>query len=432
MLDVVAFGVAWWLGLYLIARDPTKPTLRRAGAGLLSYALAIVVDGLGEHGPALAAAHAVLLSLPAVLWTGVLIRLSLTEDEPAMVDRWWWRGLVPVTVVLAAVAGMTGGVALVVLAVTVLAPLCWRLVHLVRRRAAGTLLVAVLLVGLAAGLLTLGLGVLPRPWLLTAIGVDLVALGLVVAVSDSFDEGQTLRRDMLHSLLLAGGTAALFGGQVGVAMLLTGAWLAPLCHGVVAAAIAVQVLARPIQRATDRLALPAGMRAARAELREVADAIPRRDETVALAELSDAEFTRLTRRALSHYGDLGKLVSSPLTALTAIDERRVARGAPDTPLARATELKALLLDTITRLKPRDGEFGTSEEWRHYNALFFYYVVGVRPYSVRTKLTDLDPVARRALSWFADQVPERTLHNWQAAAAKVVAADLRAGLPADLR
>jgi hypothetical protein len=437
VLDVVAFGVAWWLGLYLLARDPTKPTLRRAGAGLSSYALAIVVDGLRPHGVALAALHAVLLSLPAVLWTGVLIRLPLTGADPHdradRADRWWRRGLLPAGVVLAAAAGVLGGVMMPVLAAAVLVPLCSRLVQLLRHRTPGTPLVAVLLVGLATGLLALGVDVVPRTVVLAGIGVDLIVLGLLVAVFDSFDEGETLRRDMLHSLLLAGGAAVLFGGQVGFAMLLTDDdRLVPLCFGVIAAAIAVQVLARPLQRAADRVALPPAMRATRAELREVADAIPRRDETIALAELGEAEFARLTRRALSHYGDLGKLVSSPLTALPAIDARLAARGVPDAPLERATELKALLLDTITRLKPRDGEFGTSEEWRHYNALYFYYVVGVRPYSVRTKLTDLDPVARRALSWFADQVPERTLHNWQAAAAKLVAANLRAGLPADLR
>ena len=41
MLTVVAFGFAWWLGLYLLARDPRKPTLRRAGLGLLAYGLAL-------------------------------------------------------------------------------------------------------------------------------------------------------------------------------------------------------------------------------------------------------------------------------------------------------------------------------------------------------------------------------------------------------
>jgi hypothetical protein len=35
LISVVAFGFAWWLGLYLLARDAAKPTLRRAGLGLL-------------------------------------------------------------------------------------------------------------------------------------------------------------------------------------------------------------------------------------------------------------------------------------------------------------------------------------------------------------------------------------------------------------
>ncbi|MCT2584957.1 hypothetical protein [Actinophytocola gossypii] len=382
MLSVVAFGVAWWLGLYLLARDPTKPILRRAGAGLLSYGLALALDVLRPHGTVLSIAHVVLLGLPAVLWAGVLLGLRARET----------------------------------------------------RTRRGDVLVGALLVGLAGGLVLLGTVGEPRVVLLAAIGVDLVALGVCVAVFDSFDEGETLRRDMLGSLLLAGTTAVLFGGQVGLAILLAGdrTGLTLLLYGVVAAAIAVQVLARPIQRAADRLALPEPLRARRTELREAADALPRRDETIALAGLTEAEFVRLTRLALRHYGDLGKLVASPLTALPAIDARLAARGAPDAPLERATELKALLLDTIVRLKPRDGEFGTSEEWRHYNALYFYYVAGVRPYSVRTKLTEIDPTARRALSWFADHVPERTLHNWQAAAARLVAEDLRAGLPADLR
>jgi hypothetical protein len=44
--------------------------------------------------------------------------------------------------------------------------------------------------------------------------------------------------------------------------------------------------------------------------------------------------------------------------------------------------------------------------------------------VRTKRTDLDPAARRALAWFVEQVPERTPHNWQNAAAKLIAAEPR--------
>jgi hypothetical protein len=413
LISVFAFGFAWWLGLYLLARDPAKPTLRRAGIGLLGYALALATADLGP--PVL---HAVLLSLPSVFWTGVIVALLGRADA---VWRWF---VLPATLVLAAVGPFVGDWA----AAVVVLPLFWALGLLVRHHAEvrGARFTALLMFGLAGSLVLLGF--LPddaRFLLLAGIGVDLVLLGGCVAVLDAFDEGEAIRRDMLWSLLVAGGVAVLFGSQVALAALLIDRPLDLLVHGVVGAAIAVQVLARPINALADRFAFRGApeLRHERSELREVAAALPRRAE-VTLAEFDEAEFARLTRRALSHYGDLGKLASSPLTTLPAITTRLAAREVPDAPLARATELKALLLDTITQLKPADGDFGTSEEWRHYNALYFYYVVGVRPYSVRTKVTELDPVARRALAWFADQVPERTLHNWQAAAAKIVADELR--------
>ncbi len=414
---VAAFGFAWWLGLYLLARDVTKPTLRRAGIGLLGYAMALATAGVTGH-PLLAAAHAVFLALPPVLWTGVLIALLGRADTA------WRLGVLPATLVLAAASPFVGDWATVV----VVLPLFWALGLLVRHhtRIRGARLVVLLMFGLAASLVLLSfLSGVARTLLLTGIGVDLVLLGGSVAVVDAFDEGEAIRRDMLWSLLVAGGTAVLFGSQVVLAAWLVDRPLDLLAYGVVGAAIAVQVLARPINALADRFAFRDApeMRRERTELREVAAALPRRAE-VPLAEFDEAEFVRLTRRALSHYGDLGKLASSPLTALPVITARLAARGVRDAPLARATELKALLLETITRLKPVDGEFGTSEEWRHYNALYFYYVVGVRPYSVRTKVTELDPVARRALAWFADHVPERTLHNWQAAAARIVATELR--------
>lgn len=409
MISVVAFGFAWWLGLYLLARDPAKPTLRRAGIGLLGYALALATTGL------FVPVHAVFLALPSVFWTGVLLALLDRADVL------WRRILVPATLVLAAASPFIGRwtAALVVL------PLFWALGLFLRHNGKARL-VALLMFGLAASLVLLSfLTGEAHTLLLAGIGVDIVLLGGAVAVLDAFDEGEELRRDMLWSLLVAGGAAVLFGSQVALAAWLVDRPLDLLAYGVVGAAIAVQVLARPINALADRFAFPDApdLRRERTELREVAAALPRRAETP-LADFDDAEFARLTRRALSHYGDLGKLASSPLTTLPVITDRLAERGVADAPLARATELKSLLLEMITRLKPADGEFGTSEEWRHYNALYFYYVVGVRPYSVRTKVTELDPVARRALAWFADHVPERTLHNWQAAAAKIVAAELR--------
>jgi hypothetical protein len=423
VLTVVAFGFAWWLGLYLLARDPRKPALRRAGLGLLAYGLALAADQpFLDH-----RVHTVLLCLPAVLWTGVLVSLL---PDPAETERRWHRVVLP-----ASGATALASAVYLPLAGLVVLPLFWALALLVRRRARlgtglGVLVAALLLFGLGSGLVLLGfLDGLSRTLMLAGIGLDLLLLGGCVAVLDAFDEGEAIRRDMVWSLSVAGGAAVVFGSQVALASLVVDRSLDLLLYGVVAAAIAVQVLARPINALADRFAFrdAPDLRQERTELREVAAALPRR-APAPLFGVDDAEFARLARRALSHYGDLGKLASSPLAALPVITERLAARGVPDAPLARATELKALLLETITRLKPADGDFGTSDEWRHYNALYFYYVVGVRPYSVRTKVTELDPVARRALAWFVDQVPERTLHNWQSAAAKTVATALRTPTP----
>ena len=114
-----------------------------------------------------------------------------------------------------------------------------------------------------------------------------------------------------------------------------------------AIAIAINVLADPLAGLLDRLAFsrsPA-LRADRAALRRTEAALPLRSANP-LDDVDDDTFVRLTRRALGHYGDLSKLVASPLTALPDIDERLAARGAPDQPLERANELKALLADRI--------------------------------------------------------------------------------------
>ncbi|EUA93152.1 hypothetical protein I551_0396 [Mycobacterium ulcerans str. Harvey] len=107
-----------------------------------------------------------------------------------------------------------------------------------------------------------------------------------------------------------------------------------------------------------------------------------------------------------------------------IDQRLATRGVPDQPLERANELKAVLADGIKRLKPREGgDFGTTEQWRYYNSLY-PYVVGVRAYAQNATAAGLDPIARQAWQWLVTEVPQRSLHNWQNAAARLIAADLR--------
>ena len=192
-------------------------------------------------------------------------------------------------------------------------------------------------------------------------------------------------------------------------------------------AVATQVFSDSIQATLDRVTFfrAPHLNQARADLRAAARALPRLDDALDLKSLEDAEFNRLTRRAISHMGDLSRLAASPLTRLPLVTARLAARGANGDTLDRAAELKALLAESILRLKPRDkGDFGTSDEWRHYNALYFPYVVGLKPYSLRVEQNGLGPTAHEALAWFRASVPERTLHNWQNAAAKLVAKDLR--------
>ncbi|WP_439661213.1 hypothetical protein ACSHWB_06775 [Lentzea sp. HUAS TT2] len=374
-LSLLVSGLAWWLGLHLLARDPRKPLLWWAGAGMIGYSAAVVVP------------HPVVIGVPALAWTGAILLLARPE-----LIKWWLFALLP----MAAAAFFVPWIVLLPLAVaTVLA---------IRKRAYFSL-VGVMF-GLSAGAFLLGL--LPDAITLPSLGFDVVVFGVLVAVTDAVEEGEAIRADMLRSLVISAFTAVLFGSQV---LLFGGPDL--LVYTTVAAAIAIQVLANPLASVVDRLAVPA-VAAERAELRDAAEALPRRRPLVTEDE---AEFARLTRKALSHYGDLGKLVASPLIALT--DE--------GPPLDRAAQLKSMLLASIQRLKPLGGDFGTSDEWRYYNAVYFYYVKGIRPYSVRTKREDLDAEDRRALQWFVTQVPERTLHNWQNAAARLVATDLMAGV-----
>jgi hypothetical protein len=189
---------------------------------------------------------------------------------------------------------------------------------------------------------------------------------------------------------------------------------------VVAVVMTVAGLAGPIRRGLDHLAFPHDerLRLDRSALMLSEEALPRRRERHRLITTSEDEFVRLTRRALDDYGDIGRLLRSPLIELPTVD-RRLTRPAAEQPLARALELRAVLQESIARLKP-DGLFGTTEEWRHYNVLHFCCVLGIRPYDSRWHADGLDRDGRRALDWFRRYVPEKSLQQWKHEGSKLVA------------
>jgi hypothetical protein len=456
-LSAVVFALSGWLGLYLLSRDPRKPVLVLAAIGLCGFALVVALDAVRTatpvqvHAGLLSRIEIYLVAVPGVAWFAVLVELF----GPG--DRWRARtrellligGVGALTLFAAAMAGSVDGPLrsghLLMFAVISVSTLGAMSAALIRPAAqpmpvAGVVVVATLFFALGNAILIIPLGLLPSRLALASTGFDVLLLGVAVAVWDAFDEGQALRADMLRSFAGSVVVAVLFGGQVLIGLTLTRTEpaaqtaLTVLLFSILAIALAVQVLADPLAGVLDRLAFsksPA-LRADRAALRHTGAALPLRSVDP-LDDVDDETFARLTRRALGHYGDLTKLVASPLTALPVIDERLAARGAPDHPVERANELKAVLADGIGRLKPRDGgDFGTTEQWRYYNSLYFPYVVGVRAYAQNATASGLDPTARQAWQWLVTEVPQRSLHNWQNAAARLIAADLRGrvGVPSE--
>ena len=441
-MSAVVFGLSWWLGLYLLARDPRKPVLVLAAIGLLSFAVVVALDAVrvssGPYTELLSRIEVYIVVVPGIAWFAVLLELSRSGDT--------WRSRVGELAAIAVVAalaltgatlagGVNGPLRLghwVMFGVTSVSTLGAMAVAIRRqsrpRRVRRVAVVATLFFALGNAIIVIPLGLVPSWLALAGTGFDVLLLGVAVALWDAFDEGQALRADMRRSFVGSVVVAVLFGGQALIGMAVTDEHtaLTVLLFTSLAIALSINVLADPLAGLLDRLAFSRSpdLRADRATLRRTESALPLRSQSP-LDGVDDDTFVRLTRRALGHYGDLSKLVASPLTALPVIDDRLAQRGVPDQPLERANELKAVLADRIAALKPRDGgDFGTTEQWRHYNSLYFPYVVGVRAYAQNATAAGLDPVARQAWQWFVTEVPQRSLHNWQNAAARVIAADLR--------
>ena len=262
------------------------------------------------------------------------------------------------------------------------------------------------------------------------IGFDLALLGLAIAVLDAFGQGEALKPDFFRSFTFTFFAVLIFGGQVVLAMAISTGVTFPmtvLLLAIIVTAVMVQTFADPIQSGSDQFVFSGipRIRQTRADLRLVSSALPRIKETLDPQSLNEDQFAHLVRRALSQMGNLPRLAASPLTRLGIVESSLQDRGATDNTLERAAELKSILADSIGKLKPKEArDHGISDSWRYYNALYYPYVVGLKSYSRRLGLEELSSEQQEVLSWFQNQVPERTLHNWQNAAAKLVAQNIR--------
>jgi hypothetical protein len=420
-IAVPAFALTWWLACYLIGRDPAWPAGRRAAGALLAYAAGVAVWTVA---PASTAAE-VLLTAPALLWAGAAV--ALLPDfvpERRQIERGWLilsgafvliTVLVPPAGRLVVLAPLIGGLSLL-----------WRFRDQVEPRMLPVVLTAVAVLYGAALVVLLFPTDLGAPGLaIAAIGLDVLILGYLVAVAEAVDAGERLRPDLSRSLvaavlgtLLAGGPAIFTMFDEGSSETVT--ILQFVLVGVVMTAIG---LAGRVQRMLDRIAFWSDerLRSDRTALLLLADALPRRRERHRLIATNEADFRRFVRRALENYGDLGRLMRSPLTDLPAVDQRLTGR-ATGQPPARAVELRTVLQEAVARLRP-PGPFATDEQWRHYNALYFSYVLGLQPYRRRMRTDGLDRDTRRVIEWLRGYVPRHLLRRWQAEGVAMVATRL---------
>ncbi|KAA3659456.1 MAG: hypothetical protein DWQ04_22280 [Chloroflexi bacterium] len=383
----------FWLGLYLIGRDFRSPMLWMAGASQLSYSINLVLNVLDKYAPSVSLARTlenwqiVFTLLPILCWIGLLVAVAPREHA-------------------------------------------WRRRMLRNRAVMHLLIVGTIFFAVGIALLQLGISTPVRLVVWQLLAVNLLVLGTAVSAIDATEKGEALWPHYLRSFDYSFFTALLFGGQIALVMrFATGINFAMLIllFATIGTAIIVQTFSSRFTTWADEIAFFAfpSRRQERALLRASADAVARVDEGVDLIGLASDEFARLTRKALSEMGNLPKLAASPLTQLPLVSAHLHEQGIQADTLARATTLKQLLAESIGRLKP-DGErpFGTTDAWRHYNALYFPYVKGIRPYRRHIDTEHLDTPSRDALNWFRTEVPLRTLYNWQTAAARLIARDLR--------
>jgi hypothetical protein len=444
ILQSLIFCYMLWLGLYLLSRTPRTRLMLFAGIGTLIYDLMLALDLLSQVGSApqwLAAISWPLPLLLSIFWTLAILSLL---PETQFSHQYSFAILVFYFAAYALTCGShlifdyaaappipTALYPLFIAAVTI--PLIVSLAALVKlhpQRTRTILILATLFAILGCASLLLIWQIVPRPILLLSLATDLAMFGGAIAILDAHNQGEVLLSHYLRSMNAALLTALVFGGQIGLVMLLSTGITLPmvlLLLTACSAAIVLSVFADPLQRVLDSLTFVNSprLRQSRAELRDVSSNLPRLDQTLNWHTIDEEEFVKMTRRALTNFANLPRLATNPLTMLPQIDHRLVERRLSLNALARAAELKQVLLESIECLKPRDSiNVGTSDEWRYYNALYFPYVCGLRPYSRKERLDALPPSTKEVLLWFQSQVPERTLHNWQNAAARLIAQNLR--------
>ncbi|MBH5319828.1 hypothetical protein I6N90_18675 [Paenibacillus sp. GSMTC-2017] len=389
------FGLLLWLGLYMCNRDKQNMRFIAFGVSIILIAIGIgtqLVSSAGETLLYYDSITALCLHLSFVIWGITLLQTYFTQNDSHQKTIVMWNRSTSMN----------------------------RIVDLPL-----LLLYTFILLNDWVSWLRI-----PFVWELHIFGLTLSFFAIWELIKKLQSHGEAWLPDLLRSLDYSILFALLFSGQVALVIHIGAEWdrkMVLLLLISICASVSYQVFVSQIRTFLDKFVfatLPK-LRQKRARLRMVEDAELRIDNQAEPEEMDEEEIYRHTRRALSQFGDLQRLAASPLTQLRLIDRRLRERNADDELIERAIELKTILLESIGNLKPRQEDtFGTADEWRFYNALYFPYIVGIKPYSLRYSSNKLDSASLEAYEWFRTYVPERTYYNWQNAGAKLVALMLK--------
>jgi hypothetical protein len=378
--------------------------------------------------------------LPVALWVRMAILLRPGAELDQTLDRLWWSLVLPVAMVLV-IGGMIGN-DLFIFASYEPGPLYWvfplynivlmsiglglhyhnyqRLSHQDSMRKIFMVLVLAS-IGYLVSMMVLLADLLPAPWLFVLLASDYILLGLAGIAYDAFSEGQRIQQDLGMTFI----KGALVTGVVvmpwTVALMLSNVQTLSLgialffSQGVIAIGISLQ---DDIEGWLEQLILRRRNRQ-REDLRTLLLNSVRQPDPISINTIENPdEFIRLTRRALSHLPNLPRLAASPLTDMPLV----LARVEPNAnSLQRAQELRQLLRECIETLRPQsETRYGIGEEWRFYNALYYPYVAGLSPYKRTPPSETLTDELKVVLRWFQQEVPPRTLYNWQNRGAEMIA------------
>ncbi|WP_232276116.1 hypothetical protein [Paenibacillus sp. 481] len=394
-LSFMMFGSLVWLGLYISNRDKHNKLFLICGFCLMLAAVSIGSTLVLSASDLLVSSFLfplLCLHLSFIAWLIAALGACAAKEEESQKNILLWKKLSPSDSIIAA---------LTLLLYAIIAVNGW-----------------------------MGSWNFAVEWLLILLGLTLSLFTIRLLIKELKAQGEAWLPDLLRSLDYSVIFTAIFSGQVVVVIQLSADWSSTtvmLLLLSICISVAFQVFVYPIRALLDSIAFATfpKLREERAHLRMVEDVQVRVDEQAEPEEMDEEELYRHTRRALSQFGDLQRLATSPLTQLKLIEKRLRDRGADDDVVERAIELKTVLLESIGHLKPRQDEaFGTADEWRYYNALYYPYIVGIKPYSLRYSADKLDASSLEAFEWFRTYVPERTYYNWQNAGAKLVALRLK--------